>query len=71
MSRTDNDVRVISASPDREITLGRGWASVQQARRLARGLRRGLPQAILILASDRASCLNGAVIPVDGGRVTV
>jgi NAD(P)-dependent dehydrogenase (short-subunit alcohol dehydrogenase family) len=28
-------------------------------------------QAIVFLASDRASYLNGAVVPVDGGRLAV
>lgn len=30
-----------------------------------------IAQAIVFLASDRASYLNGAVVPVDGGRVAV
>ena len=31
----------------------------------------GIAETILFLASDKASYLNGAVIPVDGGRVAV
>jgi NAD(P)-dependent dehydrogenase (short-subunit alcohol dehydrogenase family) len=30
-----------------------------------------IAETIVFLASDRASYLNGAVIPVDGGRVAV
>ena len=30
-----------------------------------------IAQAIVFLASDRASYLNGAVVPVDGGRLAV
>jgi NAD(P)-dependent dehydrogenase (short-subunit alcohol dehydrogenase family) len=40
-------------------------------RATAAALAREVAEAIVFLASDRASYLNGAVIPVDGGRVAV
>jgi NAD(P)-dependent dehydrogenase (short-subunit alcohol dehydrogenase family) len=52
--------------------MGDGFAQIVGTIPLGRAAEPGeIAQAIVFLASDRASYLNGAVVPVDGGRLAV
>jgi NAD(P)-dependent dehydrogenase (short-subunit alcohol dehydrogenase family) len=70
-------VRVNAVSPGPTSTpgtdaMGDGFAAIVSTIPLGRAADpEEIAEAIVFLASDRASYLNGAVIPVDGGRVAV
>jgi NAD(P)-dependent dehydrogenase (short-subunit alcohol dehydrogenase family) len=70
-------VRVNAVSPGPTSTpgavaMGEGFASIVSTIPLGRAAEpEEIAEAIVFLASDRASYLNGAVIHVDGGRVAV
>jgi NAD(P)-dependent dehydrogenase (short-subunit alcohol dehydrogenase family) len=70
-------VRVNAVSPGPTVTpgteaMGDGFAAIVSTIPLGRAARpEEIAETILFLASDRASYLNGAVVPVDGGRVAV
>src|SRR5579863_1156194 len=70
-------VRVNAVSPGPTLTpgtkaMGDGFAAIVSTIPLGRAARpEEIAEVILFLASDRASYLNGAVVPVDGGRVAV
>ena len=70
-------VRVNAVSPGPTSTpgtdaMGEGFADIVSTIPLGRAADpEEIAEAIVFLASDRASYLNGAVIPVDGGRVAV
>jgi NAD(P)-dependent dehydrogenase (short-subunit alcohol dehydrogenase family) len=70
-------IRVNAVSPGPTSTpgtdaMGDGFAAIVSTIPLGRAAEpEEIAEAILFLASDRASYLNGAVIPVDGGRVAV
>jgi NAD(P)-dependent dehydrogenase (short-subunit alcohol dehydrogenase family) len=72
-----NGVRVNAVSPGPTTTpgtdaMGDGFAEIVSTIPLGRAADPDeIAEAIVFLASDRASYLNGAVIPVDGGRVAV
>jgi NAD(P)-dependent dehydrogenase (short-subunit alcohol dehydrogenase family) len=72
-----NGVRVNAVSPGPTSTpgteaMGDGFAAIVSTIPLGRAARPAeIAETILFLASDRASYLNGAVVPVDGGRVAV
>ena len=72
-----NGVRVNAVSPGPTLTrgteaMGDGFAAIVSTIPLGRAARpEEIAEVILFLASDRASYLNGAVVPVDGGRVAV
>jgi NAD(P)-dependent dehydrogenase (short-subunit alcohol dehydrogenase family) len=70
-------VRVNAVSPGPTSTpgtdaMGDGFAAIVSTIPLGRAADpEEIAEAIVFLASDRASYVNGAVIPVDGGRVAV
>jgi NAD(P)-dependent dehydrogenase (short-subunit alcohol dehydrogenase family) len=70
-------VRVNAVSPGPTSTpgteaMGDGFAALVSTIPLGRaGHPEEIAETIVFLASDRASYLNGAVVPVDGGRVAV
>jgi NAD(P)-dependent dehydrogenase (short-subunit alcohol dehydrogenase family) len=70
-------IRVNAVSPGPTLTrgtegMGDGFAAIVSTIPLGRAAHpEEIAEAILFLASDRASYLNGAVVPVDGGRVAV
>jgi NAD(P)-dependent dehydrogenase (short-subunit alcohol dehydrogenase family) len=70
-------VRVNAVSPGPTSTpgtdaMGDGFAAIVSTIPLGRAADpEEIAEAIVFLASDKASYLNGAVIPVDGGRVAV
>ena len=70
-------VRVNAVSPGPTNTsgtqaMGDGFAAIASTIPLGRAADPGeIAEAIVFLASDKASYLNGAVIPVDGGRIAV
>ncbi|HWD65837.1 MAG TPA: SDR family oxidoreductase [Solirubrobacteraceae bacterium] len=70
-------VRVNAVSPGPTRTpgteaMGDGFAQIVDTIPLGRAASPDeIAQAIVFLASDRASYLNGAVVPVDGGRLAV
>ena len=70
-------VRVNAVSPGPTTTpgtdaMGDGFADIVSTIPLGRAAEpREIADTIVFLASDKASYLNGAVIPVDGGRVAV
>ncbi len=70
-------VRVNAVSPGPTLTrgteaMGDGFAAIVSTIPLGRAAQpEEIAETILFLASDRASYLNGAVVPVDGGRVAV
>ena len=70
-------VRVNAVSPGPTSTpgteaMGDGFAAIVSTIPLGRAARpEEIAETILFLASERASYLNGAVVPVDGGRVAV
>ncbi len=70
-------VRVNAVSPGPTSTpgtdeMGDGFAAIVSTIPLGRAAHpEEIAETILFLASDRASYLNGAVVPVDGGRVAV
>jgi NAD(P)-dependent dehydrogenase (short-subunit alcohol dehydrogenase family) len=70
-------VRVNAVSPGPTSTpgtdaMGDGFAAIVSTIPLGRAAEpEEIAEAIVFLASDKASYLNGAVIPVDGGRVAV
>src|ERR687891_241811 len=70
-------VRVNAVSPGPTRTpgtdaMGDGFAAIVSTIPLGRAAApEEIAETIVFLASDRASYLNGAVIPVDGGRVAV
>jgi NAD(P)-dependent dehydrogenase (short-subunit alcohol dehydrogenase family) len=70
-------VRVNAVSPGPTTTpgtdaMGDGLAEIVSTIPLGRAADpHEIAETIVFLASDKASCLNGAVIPVDGGRVAV
>ncbi len=70
-------VRVNAVSPGPTSTpgteaMGDGFAAIVSTIPLGRAADpEEIAETILFLASDRASYLNGAVVPVDGGRVAV
>ena len=70
-------VRVNAVSPGPTLTrgteaMGDGFAAIVSTIPLGRAAHpEEIAETILFLASDRASYLNGAVVPVDGGRVAV
>jgi NAD(P)-dependent dehydrogenase (short-subunit alcohol dehydrogenase family) len=70
-------VRVNAVSPGPTLTrgtegMGDGFAAIVSTIPLGRAAQpEEIAEAILFLASGRASYVNGAVIPVDGGRVAV
>jgi NAD(P)-dependent dehydrogenase (short-subunit alcohol dehydrogenase family) len=72
-----NGVRVNAVSPGPTTTpgteaMGDGFAAIVSTIPLGRAADPDeIAETIVFLASDRASYLNGAVIPVDGGRVAV
>ena len=70
-------VRVNAVSPGPTSTpgtdaMGDGFAAIVSTIPLGRAAQpQEIAETILFLASDRASYLNGAIVPVDGGRVAV
>ena len=70
-------VRVNAVSPGPTSTpgteaMGDGFAAIVSTIPLGRAAEpEEIAETILFLASERASYLNGAVVPVDGGRVAV
>ena len=70
-------VRVNAVSPGPTMTpgteaMGDGFAAIVSTIPLGRAAApEEIAETILFLASDRASYLNGAVVPVDGGRIAV
>ncbi len=70
-------VRVNAVSPGPTSTpgtdaMGDGFAAIVSTIPLGRAAQpEEIAETILFLASDRASYLNGAIVPVDGGRVAV
>jgi NAD(P)-dependent dehydrogenase (short-subunit alcohol dehydrogenase family) len=70
-------VRVNAVSPGPTSTpgteaMGEGFDAIVSTIPLGRAARpEEIAETIVFLASDRASYLNGAVVPVDGGRVAV
>jgi NAD(P)-dependent dehydrogenase (short-subunit alcohol dehydrogenase family) len=68
-------VNAISPGPTRTPgtdAMGEGFAAIVSTTPLGRAAdAREIADAIAFLASNKASYLNGAVIPVDGGRVAV
>jgi NAD(P)-dependent dehydrogenase (short-subunit alcohol dehydrogenase family) len=70
-------VRVNAVSPGPTATpgtdaMGAGFDAIVSTIPLGRAAApEEIAEAIVFLASDRASYLNGAVVPVDGGRVAV
>lgn len=70
-------VRVNAVSPGPTSTpgtdaMGDGFAAIVSTVPLGRAASpEEIAETIVFLASDRASYLNGAVVPVDGGRVAV
>ena len=70
-------VRVNAVSPGPTSTpgteaMGDGFAAIVSTIPLGRAAHpEEIAETILFLASDRASYLNGAIVPVDGGRVAV
>ena len=70
-------IRVNAVSPGPTSTpgtdeMGDGFAAIVSTIPLGRAAHpEEIAETILFLASDRASYLNGAVVPVDGGRVAV
>jgi NAD(P)-dependent dehydrogenase (short-subunit alcohol dehydrogenase family) len=70
-------VRVDAVSPGPTSTpgteaMGEGFDAIVSTIPLGRAARpEEIAETIVFLASDRASYLNGAVVPVDGGRVAV
>ncbi|WP_276957809.1 SDR family NAD(P)-dependent oxidoreductase [Allomeiothermus silvanus] len=61
---TEGVLGAIAASPDPEKTL-RDWEDLHALRRL--GQPDEVAQAVMFLASERASFITGAILPVDGG----
>jgi NAD(P)-dependent dehydrogenase (short-subunit alcohol dehydrogenase family) len=72
-----NGVRVNAVSPGPTSTpgtdaMGDGFAAIVSTIPLGRAAHpEEIAETILFLASERASYLNGAVVPVDGGRIAV
>ena len=70
-------VRVNAVSPGPTMTpgteaMGDGFAAIVSTIPLGRAAApEEIAETIAFLASDRASYLNGAVVPVDGGRIAV
>lgn len=70
-------VRVNAVSPGPTETpgteaMGEGFDAIVSTIPLGRAARpEEIAETIVFLASDRASYLNGAVVPVDGGRIAV
>jgi NAD(P)-dependent dehydrogenase (short-subunit alcohol dehydrogenase family) len=70
-------VRVNAVAPGPTLTrgtegMGDGFAAIVSTIPLGRAAQpEEIAEAVLFLASGRASYVNGAVIPVDGGRVAV
>jgi NAD(P)-dependent dehydrogenase (short-subunit alcohol dehydrogenase family) len=61
---TEGVVAAIARSPDPEATR-RDWEDLHALRRLGRPEE--VAEAVLFLASEKASFITGAILPVDGG----